>query len=154
DLRGCSGSELSRAASLCECAIRERVLSGEHALPLEGGHAGVHRVSRESGAARIFLYNWPIYVGTWLAAVLLLAGTRFVLSQFLTFAIIGAALAIAWSIVSLLVSFYVYDRSQLVGGGWMARLVDARGSWATIHAGLDAEVDLDGVMTGPCVGRL
>jgi SAM-dependent methyltransferase len=27
-------------------------------------------------------------------------------------------------------------------------------TWATIHAGLDAEVDLDGVMPGRCVARL
>jgi SAM-dependent methyltransferase len=111
-------------------------------------------VTRRSGAVRIFLYNWPTYVATWAAAVLVPLVTWFLAPRFLTLACVGAAVALAWSIVSLLVSLYVYDRSELVGGAWMTRLVASNGSWATVHAGLDAEVALDAVMTGPCVGRL
>ena len=112
-------------------------------------------MTRQSGAVRIFLYNWPTYVGTWSAALLVPLVVGFVAPRFVIIAAVAAAASVAWSIASLLVSHYVYDRSPLVGGAWMRQLVDSfDGPWATIHAGLDAEVNLDAVMTGPCVGRL
>jgi SAM-dependent methyltransferase len=70
-------------------------------------------------------------------------------------AALGAGVAIVWSLASLFVSHYIYDRSALVAGGWVPRLLGApTGAWATIHAGLDAEIELDAVMPGPCVARL
>jgi SAM-dependent methyltransferase len=112
-------------------------------------------VTRRNGALRIFLYNWPIYVVTWSAAALFPLMVWFVARRFSMIAGIAAAAAIGWSGASLLVSYYIYDRSPLVGRSWMARLAPSLdGDWASIHAGLDADVDVDGVMTGPCVGRL
>lgn len=108
-----------------------------------------------SGAARIFLYNWPTYVGTWTVAVALAVAAAFVRGA--SGAVLGAAAAVAlvWSAASLAVSHYVYDRSPLVEGRWLSSLLPARTqTWATIDAGLDAEVALEEVMPGRCLARL
>lgn len=107
-------------------------------------------MTRPSGAVRIFLYNWPIYAATWLGAGLLL-----VVLRGRPFSILLGTVALAWSAVSLLVSFYVYDRSALSSSRWIAPLLSGRArDWATVHAGLDAELDLDGIFPGRCVARL
>ena len=107
-----------------------------------------------SGAARIFFYNWPIYVATWTGATLaVIAARRLAIGG--TLVTVAAGGAVAWSAVSLLVSHYIYDRSSLVAGTWVAPLLPARvARWATIDAGLDAEVALDDAMPGTCVARL
>jgi SAM-dependent methyltransferase len=112
-------------------------------------------LTAQSGAVRIFLYNWPIYVATWAAAIAALAvrplvgpGAGLVLA-------LGAGVGLVWSLVSLGVSYYIYDRSQLASGTWVPAVLGAvTKTWATVHAGLDAEVTLDGVMPGRCVARL
>jgi SAM-dependent methyltransferase len=112
-------------------------------------------VTRQSGAVRIFLYNWPVYVGTWGLAVALLFLRPLLPPTSACLAALAAVTALAWSVVSLLVSLYVYDTSALVSGRWVPGLLGSQaGPWATIHAGLDAEVELDSVMTGACVARL
>jgi hypothetical protein len=112
-------------------------------------------MTRRSGAARIFLYNWPWYVGTWSLAVALLVLVPRALPSLSWAAVVVGALAIAWSLVSLGVSHYVYGRSPLVSGRWVPRVLGAQpGAWATVHAGLDAEVELDAVLSGTCVARL
>jgi len=105
-----------------------------------------------SGAIRIFFYNWPIYLGTWAAAAAVVA-----LGAHLgaTLLVVGGVVAALWSVWSLAVSFYIYDRSLLAGGTWVAKLVPAgTEAWAAIDAGLDAEVDLDASMPGHCIARL
>jgi hypothetical protein len=112
-------------------------------------------VKRTSGAVRIFLYNWPVYVGTWVPALLLLGVAPWVWPGWAWLAVLAGGSALAWSVASLLVSYYVYDRSALVSGSWIpALLTPEPPRWATIHAGLDAEIDLDAVMKGSCVARL
>lgn len=111
-------------------------------------------MTRQHGAVRIFFYNWPIYVGTWLPALALLLFVPFMDPPARALAAFVAVTALAWSLTSLLVSFYIYDRSALVSGRWVSPLLGPMSTWATIHAGLDAEVELDTVMHGRCVGRL
>jgi SAM-dependent methyltransferase len=112
-------------------------------------------VTRQSGAVRIFLYNWPTYIGTWTLAVGALLFTAFLRPPGAWLIALGAGTALAWSVLSLLVSLYIYDRSRLVSGSWVPPLVGAgTRTWATVHAGLDAEVELDAVMPGSCVARL
>ncbi len=49
-----------------------------------------------------------------------------------------AGLATFWAISSLLVSYYVYDRSPLYEWTWLSALLNrAPRSWVNIHAGLD-----------------
>jgi SAM-dependent methyltransferase len=112
-------------------------------------------VTRQTGALRIFLYNWPVYVGTWISALITLLVVPLLWPPVTWLAALAAGTALAWSLVSLLVSFYIYDRSRLVSGLWVPPLLGSPPrTWATIHAGLDAEVELDAVMPGRCVARL
>ncbi|MEO6954666.1 MAG: methyltransferase domain-containing protein [Polyangia bacterium] len=99
-----------------------------------------------TGARRIFSYNWPIYVGTWVASLVVLALAPWWMK-------VGAAVALAWSAGSLVVSHWVYDRSPLAAGTWVDPLLPARTeAWASIDAGLDAEVAL--APPGRCIARL
>jgi len=112
-------------------------------------------VTPRNGAVRIFLYNWPIYVGTWMVAllVILLVPTVWPSASWPAVALAGAA--VAWSLFSLGVSSYIYDWSALVTGRWVPRVLgSSTQTWAMVHAGLDAEVELDDVMPGRCVARL
>jgi SAM-dependent methyltransferase len=112
-------------------------------------------VTRQSGAARIFLYNWPVYAAAWTIALAMLWLSRVWGPPLSWAAALAAAVAVAWSVGSILVSFYVYDRSALVSGRWIPPLLGSPArTWATIHAGLDAEVELDAVLEGACVARL
>jgi SAM-dependent methyltransferase len=111
-------------------------------------------VTRQRGAVRIFFYNWPVYVGTWVPAVAILVLFPVLNLPGMWLAMVAAGGALLWSILSLVVSLYVYDASALVSGLWVPGLLTSTGPWATIHAGLDAEVELDGVMRGPRVARL
>jgi SAM-dependent methyltransferase len=112
-------------------------------------------LSQQSGAARIFLYNWPVYAGAWLGAAVVVALVPRMPREIMPWALLAACGSVLWSVVSLAVSFYVYDRSGLARGAWVAPLLgqDAR-TWAAVHAGLDAEIELDAAMPGSCVGRL
>jgi SAM-dependent methyltransferase len=111
-------------------------------------------MKRESGAFRIFSYNWPIYIGTWAGAGLVVVMATRLAGILRDAAVFAGAVAILWSVFSLVVSFYIYDRSELARGTWLrALLPDRCEAWATIHAGLDAEIALDGV-PGACVARL
>jgi SAM-dependent methyltransferase len=106
----------------------------------------------QSGARRIFSYNWPIFVATWIGAALVMAwavrsGTQ-----------AACALALAaclWSLVSLAVSSYVYDYSELSAGRWALAMFDTPPeTWCSIHAGLDAELTLEGVVPGTPIAWL
>jgi glucose dehydrogenase len=93
----------------------------------------------KSGAVRIFLYNWPIYVGTWtLSVVAMLVGLR-IGGLIGGLVAAGGSAATLWSLLSLGVSHYVYDRSALASGAWVPSLLAGEpATWATIDAGLDA----------------
>jgi hypothetical protein len=107
------------------------------------------------GVTRIFLYNWPTYAVTWSGAALLLAVAGHVPPWSRDFVLLGAAIALVWSMASLLVSYYVYDASRLVRAEWLPGVLGvAPRTWAMIHAGLDQELELDTVMPGQRVARL
>jgi Methyltransferase domain len=105
-----------------------------------------------NGARRIFLYNWPMFVGTWCLAVLLAAlGVHY--GRGLLVLMAGASLG--WSVVALAVSSYIYDWSPLARGTWLTSLGHGTiHAWAAIDAGLDAEVDLEPHVPGTCLARL
>jgi hypothetical protein len=111
-------------------------------------------VKRPNGGLRIFFYNWPAYAVTWgLALGVLFLG--FAVPRLAWLTAIAGVVPIVWSVVSLLVASYVYERSALLQGRWISQLLPTLvQNWATIHAGLDAEVELDTVMPGRCVARL
>ena len=107
-------------------------------------HAANDQSGSFSGVWQIFLYNWHFYAAALifdLFALLLLE--RFSSQSGIRFAIyLVATAATFWAVSSLLVSHYVYDRSQLYQWDWLkAAVKKGPGSWANIHAGLDQTSD-------------
>lgn len=105
-----------------------------------------------NGARRIFLYNWPMFVGTWSLALLLAAlgvhYDRWVL-------VLMACSGLGWSAVALAVSSYIYDWSPLARGTWLTSLRHgAVHTWAAIDAGLDGEINFEPHVPGTCLARL
>ena len=95
---------------------------------------------RYHGMIQILRYNQPLFVKAGAAAlaailtVVLVPMPRIVA----IFAMAGIAVALLWSASSLLVSHWVYDRSQLNRWDWLAGLFSAPPQrWTSIHAGLD-----------------
>lgn len=89
---------------------------------------------------RILRYNWWFYAVTTLGAALALAlRLGLPLPAPLRLAIdAGVGTAVVWSLVSLAVSHYVYDRSALGDWRWVvAESAAPIRRWASVHAGLD-----------------
>jgi len=90
--------------------------------------------SRYQGVIQIVSFNRGFYRGT-LAAMALASAAAIYLHGLLRIAILMPVLAaLAWMGTSLVVSYYVYDRSPLYGLSWLKL---RPGTWANVHAGLD-----------------
>lgn len=112
-------------------------------------------MKRKWGVTRIFSYNWPTYVATWTGCVVGFASAGRLPSMLREVALLGASVALLWSVASLAVSYYVYDASELVEARWLpAALGIEPHTWAMVHTGLDQELDLDAVMPGTRLARL
>lgn len=94
---------------------------------------------RWQGMEQILRYNLPMYAWALGAAVFAAAGARTLpLAAPLSSALLAfAALVVLSSAASLLVSHYVYDRSELFRWDWLAARVAPPARWTVIHAGLD-----------------
>src|SRR5207245_5552378 len=109
------------------------------AAPARGGMTAAPARGRYQGMEQILRYNLPMYVGAAAAAVVAAAGARWlpvappVSAALLAF----AAAVVLGSASSLLVSHYVYDRSELFRWDWLFVRVPAPASWTVVHAGLD-----------------
>lgn len=92
------------------------------------------------GVLQIVRFNWPMYLT---AGIVLVLGTGIALIAPLpklgqVTLVAGLGLAGFWLVLSLLVSHFVYDRSQLHEGDWLtAALPDSPSRYATLHVGLD-----------------
>lgn len=93
---------------------------------------------------QIVLFNWPFYAA---AAVALVAAPfavpRLPASWWVRApAVTAVGLAALWLVASLLVSWMVYDRSQLMQWDWVLEGLGFRPrSWVNIHAGHDESSD-------------
>jgi SAM-dependent methyltransferase len=109
-------------------------------------------MSRENGALRILKYNWPVFAATWVASLLVFLWASITGHAWLAAIAPGPAL---WSLLSLLVSYYIYDRSGLTEGAWIHALLGGHvDAWVNVHAGLDAEVLLDSALSTACVAHV
>lgn len=92
------------------------------------------------GAIQIFQYNRPFYLFTWLGSLVAILVLSWVsLPWWLRLAgFVGVGLSFVWSVLSLVVSYYVYDASGLYRWDWISGWFAERpSSWINIHAGLD-----------------
>jgi hypothetical protein len=92
------------------------------------------------GVLQIIRFNWPMYLAA--AAVLLIGGGLTMvaplpgLARIAILTVIG--LVVFWLVLSLLVSHYVYDHSELYAGDWLrTALPKPPRRYATLHVGLD-----------------
>ena len=96
--------------------------------------------ARYAGMLQILRYNLPMYAAS-LAGCLAVAVALAVLPLPRPLAVLmalGTAVALFWSVASLLASHYVYDLSPLSTWTWLAGLFPSPPRrWAGVHAGLD-----------------
>ena len=89
---------------------------------------------------QILAFNWTFYaLGALVVFVVTLISIRFTIPPTLKLVLYPAtAVTLFWMMSSLLISHYVYDRSQLYQWDWLAPLFEKPPAhWANIHAGLD-----------------
>jgi ubiquinone/menaquinone biosynthesis C-methylase UbiE len=95
---------------------------------------------RFDGVLQIVRYNWTSYAGAIVGATAVVALVGLLRPPLLVawVLVVGAIAAVAWLTLSLVVSHYVYDRSDLYRWQWIRTMV-ARNPHhiVNIHAGLD-----------------
>ena len=99
----------------------------------------MHSRGKYQGVKQIFAYNRTFYLATFtaLAVVLLVIDWLPALPRML--AILFLAVTAFWTLSSLAVSHWVYDRSTLYSLDWLALHPAV---WLNVHAGLDEMTDL------------
>jgi len=90
------------------------------------------------GVGQIVRFNWPFYGGGIAALVAATVASAAMAGSVRLLAHSVIALAGFWMVASLVASWAVYDRSDLMRGDWIAPLFGAPPrTWINIHAGLD-----------------
>ena len=92
------------------------------------------------GALQILMFNWTFYAAAIIALILGILILKNVKMPAWMFAagVLGMLLTAFWSLGSLVVSHYVYDRSPLYQLTWLDSLLETSPTnWINIHAGLD-----------------
>jgi len=105
-------------------------------------NSAVERASRGQfdGVLQIVRYNWSLYVATIFVSALVVALVVVIhpTTALAALLILGAIAAVFWLALSLAVSHYVYDRSDLYRWEWIReRVAPDPGHVVNIHAGLD-----------------
>jgi len=92
------------------------------------------------GALQILRYNWGFYV-TGIVGLTIGLGLLVKVPWPRWLFDLGAAglgLGAWWLLASILVSYWIYDASNLMEWGWLTDRVESRpGRWVNLHAGLD-----------------
>jgi SAM-dependent methyltransferase len=98
--------------------------------------------TRFQGVLGVISFNWPYYafaVGLIVAGILLANRIPSVIAIPVRIAMFLAAF---WAIASILVTYHVYDRSELYRWTWLEPLLQSHPKkWANFHAGLDESSD-------------
>lgn len=94
---------------------------------------------RWTGLREVVAFNWPKYAAALGTAAVALSGAAMV-ENWLARTLLCAATAVAvwFTAASLVASHWIYDRSAIATGAWLAPLLPRRPRrWAAIHAGFD-----------------
>ena len=95
------------------------------------------------GVTNIVRFNWPFYVLSVVAVAVLLVLSQFVSDLYAVLLVVAACGIVFVTVVSLGVSAYVYDVSDLYTLNWLpAGLVPPNASLLNINAGFDETSDL------------
>lgn len=90
------------------------------------------------GLVQIFDYNRPLYLRTAAGAIAAVLLSIYVPPALRILIMLGLGIAVFWTVSSLLVSHYIYDRSSLYGLDWLPDCLSRPpGRWIHIHAGVD-----------------
>ncbi|MEK6155446.1 methyltransferase domain-containing protein [Flavobacteriaceae bacterium 3-367] len=90
------------------------------------------------GVTNILRFNWHFYVLFFGFLCLLLLFVRYFNEPFRSFFLFTLVVVIAITLVSVLVSYYVYDLSGLYAFDWLGKsMLDGKGRIVNIHAGFD-----------------
>jgi SAM-dependent methyltransferase len=95
------------------------------------------RGSNYRGVLQILRFNWPWYAASGCVAFLLFVAASFAAGPLRWCLVAGAAMTISWSVISLLASHWVYDRSRLTKWTWITDEILAPERGVNIHAGFD-----------------
>jgi len=92
-----------------------------------------------SGTIRILRFNWPYYVMSGLVFIACISAVFFPISSIVkSFIIVAGLIGVYFTIASIFVSYWVYDRSDLYRLTWLERIgLSAQTEIANIHAGYD-----------------
>lgn len=94
---------------------------------------------RYEGVRNVIGFNWPMYSGAAVVYTLLLAAAAVVPSQVLKqYFVMAAGIPAYFAVVSLLVSYWVYDCSNLYKFDWFVKLLPSPPARIlNLHAGFD-----------------
>lgn len=94
--------------------------------------------TRYQGLEQIFLYNHPFYFRTLSGVIAAIILSLWLPLTFRVLLLLATGAAIFWTCSSLLVSHYVYDRSNFYSFCWLPGCLSRPPTrWINIHAGLD-----------------
>ena len=108
------------------------------------------------GVRQIVRFNWPYYAVGTVAVMAASAAAGRVRANAGARAAMEASIALAafWIIGSLIASWLVYDRSELMRWNWIGRVLGRLpASWINIHAGLDESTPALRALLGGARGR-
>jgi SAM-dependent methyltransferase len=101
---------------------------------------GLYRRGHWEGVTNIIWFNWHFYVLAFGVAVIgfLLISLSSVPALFKTIIGAGVGIAVFYLLISLLISHYIYDCSDLYRMSWLTRLqLPGKGRFVNVHSGFD-----------------
>jgi len=97
-------------------------------------------VSRKpyQGVSNIIRFNWHFYVIAGISVLLILSASIYIGDLLFWFLVVLALGIVASTCISLLTSYYVYDRSRLYDFTWLSQFEESKiKRIANVHAGFD-----------------
>lgn len=94
--------------------------------------------TRFQGVTNIVRFNWHFFLAALIASIVALSVSSFLPDPFASLAKIGAVATLLTTTVSLAISWFIYDRSDLYSLNWMKGIaIQESSTIVNINAGLD-----------------